>query len=67
MISRPAIAEARRWIAKAKLSDERALEELESAMNGYGLEGWAKRMMAEQILALIRLTAEKTFSGSGGE
>jgi hypothetical protein len=67
VIPERAFDEARGWIKKAEQVDAVALGDLEGSMGGYGLSGWARTMLAEQILALIRLTTAKTFSGSGGE
>jgi hypothetical protein len=66
VIPERAFDEARGWFAKAKQRDEQALKDLESAMCGYGLTVWARRMLAEEILALVRLMeAEKAISGEG--
>jgi mono/diheme cytochrome c family protein len=64
VIPERAFAEARSWLAKAKQADAEALKDLEGSMGGYAMPHWAKRMLSEEILALVRLMeAEKSISG----
>ena len=56
MIPDRAFTEARGWIKKAGQVDAEALKDLEGSMGGYGMPDWARKMLAEEVLALIRLT-----------
>ena len=55
MIPERAFDEARLWLRKARCNDAKALAALESCMGGYGLARWGQRMIAEQVVALIRI------------
>ena len=55
-----AFDEARGWLAKARRTEAKALEDLEVSMSGYGMPAWAQAMLAEEIMALIRLQESRT-------
>jgi hypothetical protein len=51
-----ATEEARRWRDRVDQDDEASVRRVEETLLGYGLPSWARLMLAEQLVALVRLS-----------